>query len=276
MTSEEHGMTRYLPHGTRLASHAAIRVFCFPFAGGGASAYARWSRRLGPGVAVLPVQLPGREGRMAEPRFTDVDELINDLDDALDADLDHPHVFYGHSMGALLAYALARRRAEQGKRLPQALVLSAYRAPHLPAPYIANPDASDAEIVTALVGLGGIPQTLLDHPEWLSILLPIVRDDLRMCSGHIRGPYRPLPVPVHTFAGDTDRLVTPAEVHAWRQHTSDTFHAQVVPGGHFFVRDHEEQFLRSVTAVLRQYVERPQPRAGHTAAPCPRALYAAS
>src|SRR5262249_29407396 len=83
----ERSVTRYLPPGTRAAPPAALRLFCFPFAGGGASAYARWGQRLGPDVAVLPVQLPGREGRMSEPRITDLDALVDDLDAQLGPEL---------------------------------------------------------------------------------------------------------------------------------------------------------------------------------------------
>lgn len=126
----------------------ATRLFCFPYAGGGASAYRRWQRGLDAhdaGVQVMPVQLPGREERYDEPRFTDLDALVDDLDAQLDEELAEPHIFYGHSMGALIAYSLARRRQARGAALPRALVLSSYRAPHLPSPALADPDAGDED-----------------------------------------------------------------------------------------------------------------------------------
>ncbi|MFD0329339.1 thioesterase II family protein [Streptacidiphilus monticola] len=123
-------MTRYLQAAA--VPDTRLRLFCFPYAGGGASTYAGWQRRLGSRVQVLPVQLPGRESRSGEPRFTDLGALVRDLDRELADELDFPHILLGHSMGALIAYALARHRAELGERLPEALVLSAYRAPTCP------------------------------------------------------------------------------------------------------------------------------------------------
>ncbi|NBM19518.1 alpha/beta fold hydrolase [Streptomyces sp. GC420] len=231
-------------------------MFCFPYAGGGASAYGRWQRGLDAhdaGVRVMPVQLPGREGRINEPRFTDLDALIDDMDAQLDEELSRPHIFYGHSMGALIAYSLARRRQRRGASLPQALVLSAYRAPHLPAPAIADPDASDEELVAGLAALGGIPQTLLDHPEFLSALLPVARDDLRLCAGTTSAHAEPLRVPLHLFAGRGDRLVTVPEVHSWQRHAGRGCEVRTMPGGHFFVRSDEGAFLRELAALTRRY-----------------------
>ncbi|WP_259471786.1 thioesterase II family protein [Streptomyces shenzhenensis] len=250
-------MTRYLsrkrPDGE---PDPATRLFCFPYAGGGASAYRRWQRGLDAhdaGVRVLPVQLPGREERFAEPRFTDLDALIDDMDAQLDEELSEPHIFYGHSMGALLAYSLARRRQRRGAPLPRALVLSAYRAPHLPAPPIADPDAGDAALVAGLTALGGIPQTLLDHPEFLSALLPVARDDLRLCLGSGAAPAEPLRVPLHLFAGRGDRLVAVSEVAAWERHAGYGCELRTMPGGHFFVRSDEGAFLRELALLTRRY-----------------------
>ncbi|MFD1658307.1 thioesterase II family protein [Streptomyces caeni] len=250
-------MTRYL--SWKRPDHEpgpATRLFCFPYAGGGASAYRRWQRGLDAheaGVRVMPVQLPGREGRINEPRFTDLDALIDDMDAQLDDELGEPHIFYGHSMGALIAYSLARRRQQRGAALPRALVLSAYRAPHLPAPPIADPDAADEELVAALVELGGIPQALLDHPEFLSVLLPVARDDLRLCIGSVAAHTEPLQVPLHLFAGSGDRLVTVPEMLSWRRHAGRGCEVRTMSGGHFFVKSDEDAFLRELASLTRRY-----------------------
>ncbi|MEV7870613.1 alpha/beta fold hydrolase [Streptomyces sp. NPDC088124] len=232
------------------------RLFCFPYAGGGASAYRRWQRGLDAqdaGVRVMPVQLPGREERFDEPRFTDLDALVDDLDAQLDEELAEPHLFYGHSMGALIAYSLVRRRQARGAALPRALVLSAYRAPHLPAPALADPDAGDEELVAGLVALGGIPEMLLDHPEFLSALLPVVRDDLRLCLGSVPAGTERLRVPLHLFAGRGDRLVTVDEMLPWRRHAGSGCDLRTMPGGHFFVRSDEGAFLRELASLTRRY-----------------------
>ncbi|MFC5906013.1 thioesterase II family protein [Streptacidiphilus monticola] len=241
-------MTRYLQAAA--VPDTRLRLFCFPYAGGGASTYAGWQRRLGSRVQVLPVQLPGRESRSGEPRFTDLGALVRDLDRELADELDFPHILLGHSMGALIAYALARHRAELGERLPEALVLSAYRAPHLPAPELARPDADDDELVHSLVGLGGIPQILLDHPDWLSALLPVARDDLLMCSGPGPSGKEPLPLPIQAYAGSDDNLVTPAEVAEWVEYSQCGFSMRTLPGGHFFLREQEDVFLNDLAHSL--------------------------
>ncbi|MEO3977556.1 alpha/beta fold hydrolase [Streptomyces sp. CAU 1734] len=246
-------MTRYLRRGGT-AYRGRLRMFCFPYAGGGASAYAGWQRRLGTGVDVQPVQLPGREGRMADPRFTGLAELVADLDEEIGPQLDHPHVLYGHSMGALIAFALTQRRRARGAALPEALLLSAHRAPHLPAPPITGGYvADDTELVRGLASLGGLPRALLDRPEWLAALLPVVRGDLSLCAGAGSVDRTPLPVPVHAFAGLDDRLVTVPEVREWSGYSTRESDTVVMPGGHFFIREQETVFLEQLSGVLRRY-----------------------
>lgn len=259
--------TEYLARAPR--PHAPVRLLCFPFAGGGASAYARWQPELdarGASVDVLPVRLPGREGRSGEPRFTELTSLVEELDEELDEVLASPHLLYGHSMGALIAYALIRRRQERGAPLPRAALLAAYRAPHLPPPRMGS-DANagsgagsgaesgvdfDFDLARALVALGGLPEALLGHPEWLRALLPVVRDDLALCAsaGSAGGPVR---VPLHLFAGADDSLVRASEVTAWRRHAARGCEVRVLPGGHFFLRTHEGSLLDEVAPLVRRY-----------------------
>lgn len=248
-------MTRYLRRGgTR--PDGRLRMFCFPYAGGGASAYAGWQRVLGDGVEVLPVQLPGREGRMAEPRFTDLPALVADLDRELGEELDGPHVLYGHSMGALVAFALAQHRRARDERLPLALLLGAHRAPHLPAPPITQGYvADDMGLVRGLAALGGLPRVLLDRPDWLAALLPVVRGDLMLCDGAGSVDRTPLPIPLHTFAGADDRLVTVPEVREWAPYSTEDCETTVVPGGHFFTREKESVFLDRLSTVLSRYTD---------------------
>ncbi|MEV2229871.1 thioesterase domain-containing protein [Streptomyces phaeochromogenes] len=247
---------------------APVRLLCFPFAGGGASAYARWQRELdarGASVDVLPVRLPGREGRSGEPRFTELAPLVEALDEELDEVLTSPHLLYGHSMGALIAYALIQRRQERGALLPRAALLAAYRAPHLPPPRIdadadsradgscaASDSDADSDLARALVALGGLPEALLGHPEWLRALLPVVRDDLALCAsaGPAGGPGR---VPLHLFAGADDSLVRVPEVTAWRRYAARGCEVRVLPGGHFFLRTHEGWLLDEVAPLVRRY-----------------------
>ena len=250
-------MTRYLPPQASGDEPTGLPVFCFPFAGGGATAYSGWQRRLGPSVRVLPVRLPGREVRIAEPRFTDIDELVADLDEHLGPELERsPHLLFGHSMGAMIAYTLAHRRVRLGKRPPRALLLSAYRPPHLGVPRIFDTVAevrTEDALMDTLTAIGGIPDQLLRHAGWMSMLLPIARDDLLLCSSVPRRPADPIPVPLHLFAGNDDTLVAPRDVAEWAGHGDAQSDLAVFPGGHFYLRDREAEFLGHLSGLLAPY-----------------------
>ncbi|MER6349210.1 thioesterase II family protein [Streptomyces sp. NPDC001595] len=236
---------------------ARLRLFCFHHAGGGASFFAPWADRLPADVDVLPVQLPGREARFRERRFQDAGEAVEALDRELGPLLDEePWAAYGHSMGALLAAALTAARLRAGGRGPETLFLGAYAAPHR-TPVLPRPDEhDDAGLARALVACGGLDPLFLGREDWLRVLLPVVRDDLRICAGH-RGAGLPdpadararLPVRVEAFAGADDRLVDPEGVRAWERYVRD-FRLTSVPGGHFFPREAPEPFFALLNRSL--------------------------
>lgn len=233
------------------AAPAALRLFCFHHAGGGATLFRGWRRALGPHVAVVPVLLPGRERRADEPRFTDLAALVADLDAALAEQLAAPHAFFGHSMGALVAYRLACRRRATGAALPRALFVSAYPAPHLPAPL--PPGDGDARALGRLLsGVGGLPPEVLDLAHGQADLLAVVRDDLRLCADRPNGVEPALDCALHVFGGAADPLVTHDDLLGWQQHSTRTVDPMVLPGGHFYFRDDEEQLLRHLRPLLRR------------------------
>lgn len=234
-----------------------FNLLCFPYAGGGASAYATWQQALderGVRVSVRPVQLPGREDRAGESRFTDLAALAEHLDDGLGEDLAEPHVLYGHSMGAVIGHALVLRRQRRKAPLPRALIISGHRAPHVPPSRVLDPGAGDDELAERLVEIGGIPPLLRYRRTFLSALLPLVRDDLRLCSAVV--PLREadtLRVPVYLFAGLDDPVAPLAHVVAWSDHTAFGAWTHPLPGGHFFIQSQAEPFLDALAAVLRKH-----------------------
>ncbi|WP_380280633.1 thioesterase II family protein [Kitasatospora purpeofusca] len=229
------------------ARHARIRLLCFHHAGGGASAYAGWHQGLGDDVAVVPVQLPGRETRNSEPRFRTMEPLIDELVAELDGVLDQPFALYGHSMGALVAYNLARRLHRTGGPLPEVLLVGAYPAPHRPPALGELPDLPDDELTRVLLDLGGMSESILAYPEWLTAALDTVRDDLRVCRSHDRGFLPRLPFPIEVFTGRSDPLMQGAEPERWLDHTRAGFRVHRLPGGHFFTRQSTGELL----ALLR-------------------------
>jgi surfactin synthase thioesterase subunit len=231
-------------------------LYCFHHAGGGSSLFQNWERALTPLAAVMPVLLPGRERRAREPRFVSIDALVADLDDQLGPYLSMPggHIFFGHSMGALVAYRLARHRHAAGKALPRALLLSAFSAPHLPSPFAAVDSLDDNQLAQMMEGVGGLP---VDLPEqWRADLLAVARDDLRVCDSYADAGEPPLPCPIHVFGGEDDPLVTADDLREWDRHSTEPVDIHMLPGDHFYLRDAPEPLLAELRPILRRYVER--------------------
>lgn len=229
------------------------KLVCVHHAGGAASAFWQWRRHARPGLDIHAVALPGRESRIAEPRHRDLGELVDSLVGELDRVLAGPHILFGHSMGALIAYHLARRRLELGRRPPEALAVAGYAAPHLASVPIAVDDVSDEELARSLCAIGGLPPELLGRPEWLGPLLAVVKDDLRVCHSHRYTPTAPLPFPVHAFGGVDDPLVTEEQLAGWREHTAAEFTRTMVRGGHFLVTGGNEALRDGVFALVRAH-----------------------
>jgi surfactin synthase thioesterase subunit len=236
---------------------APLRLFCFHHAGGGASVFSTWQDALGPSVAVQPVQLPGRERRVRDPRITDMAGLTRELERELDPYLDQPYACYGHSLGALVAFRLVMARRAAGRRLPEALLTGAANPPHLPPISVDTRGKSRDELVQWLRGMGGISPMILKYPEWVDAAVSLLRDDLALCDSHDHTEYRdsppnPLPLPVHCFAGSDDDRVGAGVVDGWRRYGDASSSLFTVPGGHLFFRDAPEEFIGPLKSVLTQ------------------------
>jgi surfactin synthase thioesterase subunit len=226
-------VTRPRPNGA-----ARLRLFCFPAAGGNASTFAHWGSRLRD-LEVCPIELPGRGRRLSEPLLTRLEPLVDGASRALLPWLDKPFGLFGHSMGALLAFEVARRLREQGL-VPARLCVAASSAPHLLAR-----DAADAPIHTlsddafagALRGFRGTPQAVLEHPEMLRLVAPIVRADFTVLETYAYEEALPLGCPISAFGGVADAHVHRRQLEGWRNHTAVSFTLQMLPGDHFFIKE---------------------------------------
>ncbi|RRQ88659.1 thioesterase [Streptomyces griseofuscus] len=202
--------------------------------------FAGWGGRIGPQVSVVPVRLPGRESRIGEARITDVASLLSELDEHLGPLLEEgPYAFYGHSLGALVAYRFAEHRIGSGRQAPVGVVVGACMPPDLPNPLIGAGHLDDESLLALLSSFGGVPEELLARPVWLREMLATTRADLRLGHALREGARTPLPCPVWAFAGERDRVATPAAVAQWERWTSSSFRFHTLAGGHFFVRDSE-------------------------------------
>ncbi|XVQ85639.1 thioesterase II family protein [Microbispora siamensis] len=217
---------------------ARLRLYCLPYAGGGSSAYASWQALLGREIEVCPIVLPGREGRMLESPISSMDALVPSLAEGLAPHLTRPYALFGHSMGALIAFELARRLVAYRLPAPAMLLLSG--AGPVRDPRRENTHhLGDAELLDSLRRMNGTPPEFFGNPELVELLLPTIRADLQLAETFSVPDAVRIPVPITAFAGSADPYAGPAIVGGWRRHAAAGFALHELPGDHFFVRNAE-------------------------------------
>ncbi len=219
---------------------ASMRLVCLPFGGAGASAFRDWYRAFPESIELHAVQLPGRESRMREPRITSVRDVARGIADAIGTFLTPPYALLGYSMGALLAFEVARELRHRDAPMPLALFVCAMRAPHLSPVYPPMAEMPREQLVETVDHYFQPVETIWHLPELMDIFLPILRDDFLMIDRYEYTPESPLGCPVHAFAGADDRATPLRDVEAWSDHTAGEFTMQVFPGGHFFMHSETE------------------------------------
>lgn len=225
----------------------APRLFCLPYSGGSAAVFRGWARAL-PGLQVAAVQYPGRGNRIGEPLAHRMADLVEPLlAEAIVPLADRPFALFGHSMGAVVAFELARRLIELG-RPPGLVMLSAHGPPH---PDDALHLLPDDELLVRLREMGGTPETFFASPELIELALPIVRADLELLETHVVAPRPRVDCPVVAFAGDADQLAPRAHLEAWRPLVAGNFTLITLAGEHFFVHDLEPAVLGHVSRLCR-------------------------
>lgn len=225
----------------------APRLICFPFAGGGTLAFRQWSLP----VSTVPLLLPGRETRQAEPPFEDMASLATAIAGAIEPVTREPYAFYGHSMGAVVAYETARELRRRGLPLPAMLIASGSRAPHFRRNWTPPPEPSDQEFMEELRRLEGIPSKVLDNPELLRLALPPLRADTRLYRNYVFYEEAPLDLAICAYGGAADPNVSPQHVEGWAEHGTGAFWTRIFPGGHFFIDTAREEFLQELGKRLR-------------------------
>lgn len=234
----------------RPTSPGRLRLFCFPYAGGAASSFSRWSDALPPTVQVCPVELPGRGRRQKEPPFTELGPLVRTEVRGILPYLDQPFAFFGHSMGALIGFEFARELRRTYGLSPAHLFVSAHRAPQLPAPDRSTRTLADGELVARLRSLNGTSEDVLAHRELLGLVLPILRADFAVCESYTYSPEAALDCPISSFGGLKDPTASQEELEAWREQTNASFSLQMLSGDHFFVNTARGPLLQALARDL--------------------------
>lgn len=230
---------------------ANLRLFCFPYAGGSSLIYRKWHEQLPASVEVCAVQLPGRGGRLREPPLRSLSAVVGPVAEAVSRHLDKPFAFFGHSMGALLGFELARELRRRGARTPEVVFASARPAPRFQYPERTLHALPEAELMDELRRLNGTPRQVLESPELMSLMLPMLRADFEVCETYVYTPEPPLDCPVSVFGGLYDDI-SREKLEAWSEETSRDFSLQMFPGDHFFLHTTEGLLLRTLAQNLHQ------------------------
>ncbi|MEO5344178.1 MAG: alpha/beta fold hydrolase [Gammaproteobacteria bacterium SHHR-1] len=229
---------------------ARLRLFCFPHAGGGVTAFHAWPELLPEGIELHAAQLPGRERRRHEPLQTDMAAMADEFAADMLAMNDRPIALFGFSMGALLAYEVARRLSGQAGIGLDHLLVAARRAPHLPYDRAIHHLPDEAFIQELQQKYGGLPDVVRESRELLDYFLPIIRADLTLLETYCHSPGTPLDCRISVYGGTQDSSTTPAQLDAWSQHSrwgSDTL---MIEGGHFFPQANLEALLADISRRL--------------------------
>ncbi|MFI7435548.1 alpha/beta fold hydrolase [Micromonospora haikouensis] len=228
------------------------QMFAFPHAGGGAAFFRPWVAALAGHATVLPVVLPGREGRLREPAHTSLDTLLPPLVAALRARIQERYLLFGHSLGALVAHEAARALASTEVGPPACLIVSGRRPPHLPARRGDLHRLDDDTFVAEVARLGGMPPALLADPTLLRVFVPAMRADFTVNETY-RLPRPPtLDCPILALTGLDDPEVTPAEMQAWAEVTTGRCRLRVFEGDHFYLQNARADVRDAVLCRLRE------------------------
>lgn len=214
-----------------------------------------WTALLSKGVQVCPVQLPGRETLRNEPLLARLAPLVEKLTNELEPYLLPPFAFFGHSLGALVAFELARAIRRRGAS-PVHLFVSSFRAPQLPRRGPCIHALPEAEFIRAIqLQYGGIPRVILDEPELLEIYLPILKADLEITETYDYAVEPPIAHPLSVFGGNEDANVTRHELEQWNVQSTGSFTLRMFPGDHFYLNGQARTLAGSMMEDLKSYLE---------------------
>ncbi len=244
VTTESTWIRRFHP-----ADGSKVRIVCFPHAGGSASFFYPMSAALSPAADVLAVQYPGRQDRRQEPLVDDVVQLAEEICAVLRPWTDRPLVLFGHSMGASVAFEVARRLEHRFGAGPAWLLASGRTSPTRP-----REDAvhllSDREVIAEVQRMSGTDSSLLQDDELVQLVLPALRNDYKAAETYRYTPGPPLSSPITALIGKDDDKVTAEQAGAWTEVTTGPFELRLFEGGHFYLSDRQDEVLDVVTRAL--------------------------
>lgn len=227
-----------------------LRLFCFPYAGGNANIFRSWAEHLPQAIEVLAIQLPGRGCRFSEAPQSSLDVAVKQIGRALAPYLDQPYALFGHSLGALMAFEVARQLKRQGYQTPWQLVVSSCRAPQLSVRDRSIHNLPDNELIDAIRDYKGTPESLLVDHEMMALVLPILRADFKMVETYQYQSGPKLRCPLTVYGGRNDESVSLQHLLAWREQTTDIFTYHQFEGDHFYLHQYQAQLLKALGQLI--------------------------
>jgi surfactin synthase thioesterase subunit len=235
-----------------ISPEAEVRLFLFPHAGSGVTIYKEWGSLLPPSIAFQCVQLPGRQQRMGETAYTDMPELLDALFDVVTAELDdRPYAFFGHCMGAQLAYRLAAMIERDGLPGPVLVGASGWAPEGFRTPTLEQSQMPEPEMKEWIIALGSLPPEVYDDQQLLALVIPALRADLAVCAT-AKDDFAKVSCPVVSYGGKADPLMLPGAMRSWPSRTRTYLGNSEFPGGHFYIDEH----ALSVTSDLARHLQR--------------------
>ncbi len=231
---------------------STYRLFCFPHAGGGAAFFRNWRERMKNVFEIAPVQYPGRENRRSEPYARSVEELVQSLLFHLRSAFAGRFAFFGHSMGAIVAFEMMRALRREELPLPRLFIASAARAPQFRRDYRPREDPSREQLIAQVCRLEGLPSDVLSNREMLDVLLPVLEADTALYRRYVYHSEPPFQIPFVSLGGRTDPNVSAAHLEAWKEQTTSRFEWKQIEGGHFFVRSNAGEFLETLRLAVTE------------------------
>ena len=231
----------------------SVRLWCFPYAGAGASLYHGWKSRLAPFVEVRGVELPGRGARFPEPPLTRLPPLVRLLADELEPHLAVPYAFYGHSVGGLLAFELARELRRRERPQPAHLFVAGCRPPDDRGAPTSLHRLSDPEFVDVVRRFGAMPSEVLEDDELLACVIGALRADFEVAEMYEYRDEPPLGCGISVLWGQDDDSAV--DLPGWRRQTQGPFSIRLLRGGHLFLYSSLDSVLAAVERDLAAYPE---------------------
>jgi len=247
MTRDAHPAWWVVPAVRR---EAAVRLFCFPYAGGSGPVYHRLTQAMPAEIEVVSLQVPGRGFRLREPPSRDLGALLAAIEETMAPRLDRPYALFGHSFGALMAFEVARRLRRSGQPAPLHLFASAAPAPAATCGLRVSTDLAAPAFWKAVHELYGMPAQVLVDPELLDLVVPPLKADLQLMASYRYQPEAPLAAPITAFFGSRDPRVDRAAAEEWRAETTAAFAVHEVPGPHLYLTDAPAELAGGVRAAL--------------------------